>query len=363
MSAAGTPAPHRTHIGVLAWIASLFTLKPEKLNVGLGLTIVAIVLVPLLILSAAGHPELWLSFTWGILFTGISDVVVKDIYATRARWSVGFVLVGALLTALGYLLGGTDWALVALAIFVSTLLSYLAGALGSRGTVAGILLNVWFLITLASSFALGKSPAQTWPLVGPQTLAWLVGGVLWMALAWVLWMVQRAQHTDAPAQHATPPGISRPLVAFAALAAIAVALATAVAWGFKLPNAVWMPVATLVALKPSFKSSAYVAGQRVVGALLGAVLAGLLLTVTHNQPILIIILVAVAALGVALHGVNYALYSTCIAMVVLVALGLPHPGNLADNWERVAWTLAGVAISLVITLLFDVASSRTSQQQ
>jgi hypothetical protein len=38
------------------------------------------------------------------------------------------------------------------------------------------------------------------------------------------------------------------LVVFAVLAAVAVALATAIGWGLNLPNAVWMSVGAIVAL-------------------------------------------------------------------------------------------------------------------
>jgi hypothetical protein len=353
-----------SEVGILSWTRSLFTLKPEQFRLGPGLVITAIAVVPLLILSAVGHQELWLSFTWGVLFTGISDVVIKDVYPTRVRWSAGFVLVGALLTALGYLLGGATWVLVALAVFMSTLLSYLAGSLGQRGVVAGVLLNIWFLIILSVSFSLHKSPAQTWPLVGPQAFAWLVGGILWMAAAWVMWMLQRGARPEAapPTQAKAPVHLTGRLLAFSVLAALAVALATAVAWGFDIPNADWMPVATVVTLKPSLQVSSYVAGQRVAGAVLGAILSGILLTVIQDQPILIVILVVIAALGVALYQVNYALYSACIATSVLIALGLSHPGSLTENWQRVAWTLAGVAIALAVMIVVELGRTRTSVQ-
>ena len=170
MSAAGRPAPRSATAGVLSWLTSLFTLKPEQFHPALGLIIAAVMLVPLAVLTAVGRADLWLSFSFGVLFTGVSDLVVKDAYATRVRWSVGVVLVGAVLTVLGYVLGGANWALVALAVLVTTLLSYSVTASGRRGAVAGVLLNIWFLITLSVTHALDKSPAQTWAPAGPQAL-------------------------------------------------------------------------------------------------------------------------------------------------------------------------------------------------
>jgi uncharacterized membrane protein YccC len=152
------------------------------------------------------------------------------------------------------------------------------------------------------------------------------------------------------------------LVTFATVAAVAVALATAVAWGFHLPNSDWMPVAAVVAMKPSLQASTYVAGQRVAGALVGALIAALLLSAIHDLTYLAVILVVIAALGVALHEANYALYSACISTVVLTWLGLPHPTSLQANWERVTWTLAGVGIALAVTFLADVIHTRVSQR-
>jgi hypothetical protein len=321
-------------------------------------------LVPLGVLTSVGRTDLWLSFSFGVLFTGVSDLVVKDAYATRVRWSVGVALVGAVLTVLGYVLGGANWALVALAVAVTTLLSFLVTAYGLCGAVAGVLLNIWFLITLSITHALDNSPAQTWPLAGPQALAWLAGGTLWLVVAWGLWMAQRRRQPtmSPPPQAAVTARLSRPLVTFAVIAAVAVALATAVAWGLELPNADWMPVAAVVAMTPSLEASTYVAGQRVAGALVGAILAALLLGAIHDRTFLAVMEVVIGALGVALHEVNYALYCASISTVVLTWLGLPHPTSLTTNWERVAWTVAGVGIALCVTLVADWAHTRMSQR-
>jgi uncharacterized membrane protein len=309
-----------------------------------------------------GHEELWLSFSFGALFTRQDYLAVNDVSAIRIRWSVVFVLVGTLLTAIGFTLGGAGWVPVTLAVFVSTLLSYLLSAYGRAA--AGVLLNVWFLITLSTTFASGKTPAEAWPIAGPQAVAWLAGGVLWLLVA-LVWRGARGElHADAAATggNAQAGRISGPLIVFSVLAAVAVGLATAIAWGFNLANAVWMPVGALVAMKPSADASMYVAGQRVAGALIGAVVSGLVLTFVNDPTILVVLIVILGVLGGALHDANYALYCACISTVVLTAMGLPHPGNLSDNWERVVWTLAGVVIAVLVTLLMETARSRAAQR-
>jgi len=152
--------------------------------------------------------------------------------------------------------------------------------------------------------------------------------------------------------------LTRPLVAFSLLAATAVALATAFAWGFALPNGAWMVAAAIVAMKPSAAASAYASGQRVAGAILGGILAGLLLSAVHNKSALEVVIVLFLAVGIALHEVNYAHYYACISLAVLTALALPRPGNLSVVWERIGWTLVGVLIALSVTLLTDLLRNR-----
>jgi len=115
-------------------------------------------------------------------------------------------------------------------------------------------------------------------------------------------------------------------------------------------------------MRPSLDASEYVGGQRVAGALVGALLSAILLTAVNDRSILVVVIVVLGVLGGALRNVNYAFYCACISTLVLIALGLPHPGNLADNWERVVWTLIGVVIAILVTLVIQVCSNRSSQQ-
>jgi hypothetical protein len=379
MSAATGATPQEPRQGIFSWIASLFTIKREGFHPVLALVGVAIFLLPLLALKAVGREDLWFTFSFALLVTMISDIVAivaQDAYATRVRWSTAIVLVGACLTALGYLLGGANWILVALAVFATTLLYVLITAYGRTAAVASVLLNVWFLCALSISHALDKSPAQTWPLAGPQTLAWVGGGALWMLTAGALALAPRTRsQSQAQAQQgqSTSPGtrpadaastaapavtqISRSLVTYAALAALAVSLAAAFAWGFDVPNADWMAIGALVAMRPSLRASAYRAGQRVAGALVGAILSAILLSVIHDRTALEIIIVILAALAGTLHEANYALHYAALSTVVLMALGLAHGVNLAENWLRVAWAFAGVLIALAVMLLADAVTS------
>jgi uncharacterized membrane protein YgaE (UPF0421/DUF939 family) len=79
--------------------------------------------------------------------------------------------------------------------------------------------------------------------------------------------------------------------------ALAVTGSVAIAFGWHLSSADWMPVATLIAMKPSLQQSTIRGVQRLVGATLGAAIAAVfLVTVTsHHALEEIIILLPVLA--------------------------------------------------------------------
>ena len=59
---------------------------------------------------------------------------------------------------------------------------------------------------------------------------------------------------------------------------------------------------------------------------------------------------------------NYALHTAAISPgIVLIAVDTPHPTNLADEADRVLYTLTGVGIAVLVTLLATELHKRTSR--
>ena len=84
----------------------------------------------------------------------------------------------------------------------------------------------------------------------------------------------------------------------------------------------WIPIATIVAMKPSLQQTTLVAVERLAGALIGAAAALLLLLIPANEHGLKLLSITdgleVVALVLFMHGAvirlwNYALYSGAIA--------------------------------------------------
>lgn len=138
---------------------------------------------------------------------------------------------------------------------------------------------------------------------------------------------------------------------YAVIRAVAVAITVAIPFGLKLPNADWMPIAALVAMKPSLQQSTLVAAQRLAGAAIGAVLAAVFLLGVDSKIALGAVIVVLGGLAGAIRAVNYAWYCAAVAATVLIAEDIGHPASLSEEARRVGFTFAGVGIALLVTYL------------
>ena len=342
-------------------IAKVFELNRKGLNVPRGLVVLGVLAVPLIVLGVAGKEQYWLSAAFGALFVGLSDPGGE--FSHRASRMGLVAVIGALLTAVGFGIGARAWELVVIAAFVVTVLGGLAVTFGLHRFVAGLLLNVWFIIAigLPNSYKLDHVTSHTWA----QVLAWLAGSVLWIAFVCVMWLVRGRTPRPEPVPEipgdVSPRKLTRPIILFAVIRALAVAIAVGIAFGLHLPNAYWMPIATIVAMKSSFEQSALVAEQRLAGALIGATVASLILLTVDHKHVLEVIIVVLGALGASIRIVNYALYTAAIAASVLIAIDLPHPSNLGAEGQRVLYTFLGVGIAVIVMLLVDQLQKRSTK--
>ena len=275
----------------MSQLAKVFAVKWHEFN--LRRFVVFGVILGLLIVVGVLPDErrYFLSAIFGALFVALSDPGGK--HGPRMAKMTVTAVAGALLTALAFGIGGGAWGWVVLAAFVVTLLAGLAVKYGVHRFVAAYLLNVWFIVALSLptliSFNLpglyrsGLIHAQSWK----QALAWLVGSALWLAYASVMWLARgRAPQPQLVAEipgDISPRPLTRPLILFAVIRAIAVSIAVAISFGLKLPDADWMAIAAIVAMKPSLQQSALVAEQRVAGTIVGAAVAALVLLAGRQQ--------------------------------------------------------------------------------
>jgi hypothetical protein len=263
---------------------------------------------------------------------------------------------GALLTALAFAVGAGAWGWIVLAVLVVTLLGGLAVTYGLHTFVAAVLLNVWFVVAVSLPVAYGSAHVTgAWS----QALAWLVGAALWIVGTFVVWLATGRTAQPQPAGDLIP-GSTRPVPLTRRVVGFAGVRALAVAFGLGLPNAEWMPVATLSAFKPSAQQSTTTAIERVAGTIIGAVVAVAFLLTVHSVIALAVVIALLGAVGGTIRAASYTWYTAATAAVALIAMDLPHPADLAAEGRRVLFTLVGVAIAVAAMLLVERLGKRRS---
>jgi fusaric acid resistance family protein len=354
-----------------SWLSKVFELNPAAINWPRAVIVLDVLLVPLVVFWAIGHEEYLLSAIFGVVFTALADP--GGSYGRRASHTAIFALIGAGLTALGFGIGGDAWGWLVLAAFAVTLVAGLAVMFGVHRFVTAYLLNAWFIIALSLAASFHHSAhitTHTWA----QVLAWAGGSALWIALSFGAWLI-RGRH-DQPPPFPEMPGdtsqrkLTPPLIMFALIRAIAIAVTFALAFGLNLSHGYWMPIAAIVAIKASLDETTITAAQRLIGALIGAAAAALVLLIPAGEHGLRLVAVdhglVVVALVLLMHGVairfwNYALYYGVISAAALILADLPHPSNYAAEGDRVLWALCGGAIAVLIMLLAGLLAKRSAK--
>jgi uncharacterized membrane protein YccC len=229
--------------------------------------------------------------------------------------------------------------------------------------VAALLLNIWFVVALSVQvgYRLDHTHINAWA----QAHALLIGSALVFVYVSVMWlargrMAQQQPVADVYPGSTQPVPLTKPVILFAVIRAVAVAGAAAIAFGLHQPNADWMPVSALAAMKPGLQQSALAAEQRLAGTIVGAAVAALFLLTVHNKIGLAVVIVVLGALAGAIRTVSYAWYSTAVAGTVLMGMDLPHPSILADEGRRILFTFIGVAIAVLVMFLADLLSKRAT---
>ena len=343
-------------------LAEVFKLNSKGLNVPRAAVAAVAMVVPLVVCKALNQEVYYVSVVFGALITWLNDPGGEYGYRLpRLALNAG---AGALLTALGVAIGAGAWGVVVLAAFVITLAAGLMVKYGLHGFSAAYNLNWWFLIAIALpvGYHLSHGHTNAWA----QALAWLIGSALTIAVTTIVWLARGRTAQQQPVADIIPGStkpvpLTRPVILFALIRAIAVAIAVAIAFGFHLPDADWMPIATIIAMKSSLQQSTLAVMQRLAGAVIGAVVAALFLLTVDNKVVLGVVIVVLGTLAGAIRAVNYAFYCAAMAGAVLIAEDLPNPTNLGHEARRVLFTFAGVGIAVIVMLLAGLLQKRTAK--
>ena len=135
--------------------------------------------------------------------------------------------------------------------------------------------------------------------------------------------------------------------------AVALAFATATYRAFEIPRGYWFAMTTLIVLKPQFRETFVTGAARIVGTLLGAGLATLLVAAlgTHHA-VLTILLLGFVWSGYALFRANYVIFTIAITGYVVLLLTLAGVTGATAAWYRVLDTALGGALGLTVYALW-----------
>jgi len=114
-------------------------------------------------------------------------------------------------------------------------------------------------------------------------------------------------------------------------------------------------------MKPALQQSTLAGLQRLTGALIGAVLASIVVLTIDNKLALEIIAVILVTAGAAIRSMNYAWYCAAIAAGVLIAVDIPNPTNFTAEVDRVLFTFAGIAIGIVVMYIANLLGKRAAK--
>jgi len=346
----------------MSQLEKVFAVNGKGLDLPLGAAVTGILGVTWLVLDQTNQQKYFVTVVFAVLLTCLCDP--GGGYSNRLLRMAAVGVMGALITALGFYVGGLAWGYGVLCLFVITLISGLAVKFGVHSFLSGTLLNVWFIITLIlpAGFHAARLPVHEWD----QALAWLIGSAAWIAFTCIAWLASGLNRRPPPVVELPGDGgpvpLTRPVIFFAIIRAVAVAGSAAIAFGTHQPNADWMPLATLVAIKPSLAQTRLVSVQRLIGTALGGLVAIPILVAVDNKHALEWTIIILAVIGVTIQGVNYAYYTAAMAGAALIAVDLPHPTNYAAEGRRVLFTFIGVGIGVIVMFIADLLGKRSAKK-
>jgi hypothetical protein len=259
---------------------------------------------------------------------------------------------GALMTALGQLIGGPWWGEI-VEIFLVVFISGLLSVYGRGAAVMGLLLTIAFVISLANR----GGPATALPAAG----GFLLGGAILMLLALLFAWLQSHRNTpsnDVQPNRSQPTGttltarltLASPLLRFSLLRAVGAAIAAGSGWIWGGPPFYWAALTVITCTQQDQGASQMKALQNVIATCLGALLAGVLIAGVQNALVLGLIVVAITFLAFTVKDLNYLLYFFFFTILILLLISIATSGQSLAVW-RVVTILIGAGIALVITFL------------
>jgi hypothetical protein len=259
---------------------------------------------------------------------------------------------GALMTALGRLIGGPWWVEI-VEIFLVVFISKLLSVYGRVAAAMGLLLTIPFVISLANR----GGPATTLPAAG----GFLLGGAVLMLFALLFaWLPSHRSTPRNEASRNRPQPrlttltaqltLTSPLLRLSLLRAVGAAVAAGSGWIWGGSPFYWAALTVIICTRQDQKASLMMALQNVIATFLGALLAAVLIASVQNTLVVGLIVMAITFQAFTVKELNYLLYLFFFTILILLLISIATSGQSLAVW-RVVTILFGAGIVLVITFL------------
>jgi hypothetical protein len=318
-----------------------------------GARVALAMLPPLVTIANLGHSRVGSNVAVGTLL-GVLFVAPCDQGSSlriRVEAMTAASLVGTLVVGLGSWFGEPWW----VAVPVLGVTTFLSGLLPLSGTVVA---QVGTTLTVLVAFALGRDGGPATAV--PTALGYVLGGILFLALVFVSSALGWLLHLlgGGPGAASTPTTVTRlstpatgraPVVRLALLRAVGTALVSGAAWGSGIPYPQWAVIVVILSVRPDQMAALRLTTRRVVGTVLAAGLADLVLHVLPDPVVLAGLAVGSEFLAVTVQNVNFTAFVFFFTLTLLL-LGRPTQGS-EHAALRVATTLVGALVALCISAL------------
>ena len=146
--------------------------------------------------------------------------------------------------------------------------------------------------------------------------------------------------------------LSGPVIVHSARTAIAAAVSLLVAQMFRLPEAYWAPITTLVITQSSLGTALTVSGERFMGTVLGAAVGAVVASVFGPNVFVFAVSVFILGLVTSLVRSNRSAYRFAGVTLAIVLL-VPRTGSAwRMAFHRFAEVCIGLAVALILTTLW-----------
>lgn len=278
---------------------------------------------------------------------------------------------------------GRSWATAPLPLIVGgAVLTWLAVSIGDQPVPAALLVGI---VGVVATLVSGRSRkagvralvATLWVILAltlgatdvgalDYAVAFAVGGAVGAGVAVAKARKGSAEGTgddDAEQGTSTPPPatlgdlLRSPIGPFAVLRGIGLGVGVYLGFTWFPEHPAWLAISALIVMRPPTHQAVVVGLQRSLGTGIGVIIAVALAGVVgENQPALVALFLASAFLMMAVREVNYALFAMFVTTLVVYLQRILGADAAESGSDRVAETILGVAIAMVVLGLTEALS-------